>query len=430
MRPLEGEGVIDLRGRRNYQLRRTHYLGSGARDNSLVTTNASGFTTDLRSGAVYPMNAALVTSTNRGIRRTFPHMLLQLAAGRAGTLRSLGTIERAGRKEEGILFTDADGTLITLWLDAQTAVPARSEGIADDALEGLVGTETAYSDYRRIGGILVPFHAVTTIGPHVTSDLTYSEIRLDTHPDATLFEPVAGAIRGPEIGGPPAALALDTLGRDVYYVKAIATSSIFFYGTMFVVFDDYVMVIEAPLSDGVSQVVIAKIHEIAPGKPIRYVVPTHYHIDHTGGIRGYVAEGSTIVTTPGNRKFFEQVASVSHPLFQDRLSAQPRPAIIETFRGSRVFSDAHHRVELYEVGPTPHVDEIVFAYLPESKVAFVSDLFLVSFMGKLGPAESLNHVFYDKVRQLGLNIGTIGGGQGGVGTWDELARVIAESPSP
>ena len=32
-----------------------------------------------------------------------------------------------------------------------------------------------------------------------------------------------------------------------------------------------------------------------PGKPVRYLVLTHHHMDHSGGLRTYVAEGATII---------------------------------------------------------------------------------------------------------------------------------------
>ena len=44
-----------------------------------------------------------------------------------------------------------------------------------------------------------------------------------------------------------------------------------------------------------------------PSKPIRYVVNTHHHFDHSGGLRTYVDQGTTVVTHAGNRDFYEQV---------------------------------------------------------------------------------------------------------------------------
>ncbi len=51
---------------------------------------------------------------------------------------------------------------------------------------------------------------------------------------------------------------------------------------------------------------IAKAKEIAPGKPIRYLVNTHAHFDHSGGLRTYADEGAIIVTDGANRAYYEQ----------------------------------------------------------------------------------------------------------------------------
>lgn len=349
---------------------------------------------------------------------------MQQALSRAGTLRWLGQEPFEGRTLDVVSFVDSDGAQITLCFDSGSGILVKTEGLSDMFLTGLTSTQTVFSDYRAVNGVQMPFHTVTTLGGKLAADVTFQSILVDTHPDSSLFAMPRDAVLGPEIGGAPPPLTLTMLGKDVYFVNAIPTGSIFFYSSMFVVFSDYVLVLETPLNDAVSEAVIAKIHEVAPGKPIKYVVPTHYHVDHTGGIRGYVAEGATIVTTPGNLRFFERVTSLAHPLNPDRLSQHPRAATIETFKDQRTFSDAEHRVELYNVGPTSHVDEMVIAYLPQERLLFVTDLFLVSYMGGLGPAEDGTVQLLNQIRRLGLQVDTIAGGHGRIGTLAELMQSV------
>jgi len=428
-RPVETDGVLDLVHRRSYVARQTHYLGSGPRGSSVVTTEKNGFTVDLRSNAVYPFAPAAVAANYRGAQRLFPYLVVQQALSRASTLRWLGDEPYDGRTLHIIGFVDSDGSQFTLCFDAQTGLLTKTEGLVDSFLHGLAVAETIFSDYRIVNDVQMPFHVVMRVGGELTSDASYGEITFNIHPDSNRFSLPKEAVVGPEIGGPVQPVTLTTLGKDAYFVDAISTGGIFFYSSMFVVFNDYVLVLESPLSDGVSQAIIAKIKETAPGKPIRYLVPTHYHIDHLGGIRGYIAEGATIVTTPGNVKLIEHLASVAHPLNPDRLSLHPRAVWIESFKEQRTFTDGEHRVELYNVGPTAHVDEMVIAYLPQEKLVFVSDLFLVSYKGRLGPAEAGNVLLLDKIRQLGLHVATIAGGHGRIGTIDELTQVVSEQPA-
>jgi glyoxylase-like metal-dependent hydrolase (beta-lactamase superfamily II) len=425
LRPLDTEGVIDFLNKRYYVLRKTNYLGSGPRGSSVVITNGSGFTVDLRSNAVYPFGASAVAGTNASVQRSFPHLLLQVVLKRASSLRWVGEAQYEGHAQNIVDFTEDDGSRNTLFFDAQSGVLTKTESLTDGFLEGLTSRETIFTDYRNVNGVRIPFRVLTRLGSNVTSDLSYTEVVFNQHPDSGLFAQPVNAAHGPEVGGPRRPINFTPLGRDVYFVDAIETGGIFFYSAMFVVLNDYVLVVEAPLNDNVSQLIIAKIKETAPGKPIRYLVPTHYHADHTGGVRGYIAEGSTIITTPGNRVFFKKLAGIAHPLNADKLALQPRPPSIETFEGKRTFTDGDHVVELYSLGRTSHVNEMIMAYLPKEKLLFVTDLFLVSFKGQNGPAEPGTLALYDKLRELNLDVRTIAGGHGRIGTMDELKEAVA-----
>jgi glyoxylase-like metal-dependent hydrolase (beta-lactamase superfamily II) len=421
IRPLAGEGVIDIRGKRAYRREKTNFLGSADFITTVVTTVESGFTADLTCNAVFPFAAPAIDSNNKAVQRILPHQLVQLAFGRLSTLRWLGERDYDGQKQDVITFADSDGNQITLYFDSRTGLLTKSESLGDRIIQGLGSAETIFSDYRSVNEIKVPFRVVSKFGGELVQDLTYTDVQFNTHPNASVFESPSGAEVGPEVGGPPQPLTLTKIASDVYYVNAVNTGSIFFYSAMFVVFKDYVLVIEAPIGDGLSRSIMTKIKETAPGKPIRYLVATHYHIDHLAGVRAYLAAGTTVVTTPGNVKFIDNLASVVHPLNSKPLTYQ-RPLPIESFKGKRVFSDGEQVVELYDIGPTPHVDEMVIAYLPREKLVFVSDLFPVNFKGHIRVGDPTTELFEQKLRQLGLRVERIASGHGRIGTIDDLRR--------
>ena len=94
---------------------------------------------------------------------------------------------------------------------------------------------------------------------------------------------------------PPAALpfVLKQVGPGVYAAidgperKALANAG-------FVIGDDGVLVIDSLFTPEAAQSLVAEIRRITP-KPIRYVVNTHYHADHTGGDQVLRDAGAIII---------------------------------------------------------------------------------------------------------------------------------------
>jgi glyoxylase-like metal-dependent hydrolase (beta-lactamase superfamily II) len=145
------------------------------------------------------------------------------------------------------------------------------------------------------------------------------------------------------------------------------------YWSLVVGYADHVLVVEAP--GGGTGEVLSKIRELAPGKPVRYVIPTHHHDDHAGGMRDYIAEGATIVTTAGNRSYFERMARARPTIRLDALARAPRPPRFEILADRRrVFSGGGPTVEIRDIGPSPHADEMLIAWLPDQGILFQGDL--------------------------------------------------------
>ena len=76
---------------------------------------------------------------------------------------------------------------------------------------------------------------------------------------------------------------------------------------LIVAMKDGIVIFDAPVDEGQSRWVIDAAKAKYPGKPIKQLVLTHHHMDHSGGTRAYVAEGAEIVIPGQARPFVEKM---------------------------------------------------------------------------------------------------------------------------
>lgn len=420
-RDIETTSVVDFANRRSATETTSAFAGNIPTRGRVVLAGDSGFTVNLVSNVMTPAGAAAVAGQRTALRRD-PAALLLTANSRAETLRSLGEGAFDGRPHRVITFADADGTQIALYLDAKTNVLSKSETFGDNPVLGDTVSEVVYSDYRTVGGIPIPHRVVNRTGGEVVQDVAFSEVRVNTAPDAAAFAAPTGGITGTPTG-PATTVSVKPLGDGVYLLEGSSHNS------LAVAFQDHVVVVEGPQSEERTQAVLAKLKETVPGKPIKTLVMTHHHYDHTGGLRGYIANGTTILTTAGNKALVERIASARHTVRPDALSRAPRPAVVETFAKKRVLTDGVHTLELHDVGPNPHVHEVVVAYLPKEKILFQADLVGTPAVGPLPPASPATEDLLPKVKALGLQVDTIVGAHGRTATLDEIGKTLAAQKS-
>src|SRR5207253_1059388 len=105
-----------------------------------------------------------------------------------------------------------------------------------------------------------------------------------------------------------------------------------------------------------------------PNKPIKYLVNTHHHFDHSGGLRAYVDAGVTIITHDINKTFYEKALASPRTLNPDRLAQSKKKPIIETTKDKKELTDGTRTLELHHIVDNPHNDGILMAYLPKEKI--------------------------------------------------------------
>ena len=132
------------------------------------------------------------------------------------------------------------------------------------------------------------------------------------------------------------------------------------YISMFVVTDDGVMAID-PINSAHSEGLVAAIKSVT-NQPIRYLVPTHNHWDHSGGGQLFKDEGATII---------------AHVDAYNWLKANPHPDITvpdESWGGSRKDIVLGGRtLELHHFGPS-HGHGMTIPVVAGERVGYIADL--------------------------------------------------------
>jgi glyoxylase-like metal-dependent hydrolase (beta-lactamase superfamily II) len=145
-----------------------------------------------------------------------------------------------------------------------------------------------------------------------------------------------------------------------------------------------------------------------PGKPIKYLVLTHHHMDHTGGMRTYVAEGASVILPSGDKAYFEKDVKGTHTVVPDDLQKKPRtPEFIEV-KDQMTLKDDTSEVRLYNIA-NPHVDGMLIGHLVKDNIVYVTDLISPRGPIERSPATASVGVI---LRKYGINGATIAGGHG------------------
>jgi len=222
--------------------------------------------------------------------------------------------------------------------------------------------EITYSDYRDFGGVQFPGKIQQRQGGHPVLDLTVTEVQANVPAEITVPETIQQA---------PGTMRVDSqrVAEGVWFVAGGSHNSVA------VEFRDFITVVEGPLNEERSMAVIDEVKRLIPGKPIRYVVNTHHHIDHSGGLRTYVAEGATVVTHQMNQPFYERLFQVPRTVSADKLSQNPRAAVFETVSDQHAITDGTRTLDLYHIEGNGHNDGILMAYLPRERVLIEADVF-------------------------------------------------------
>jgi glyoxylase-like metal-dependent hydrolase (beta-lactamase superfamily II) len=368
------------------------------------------------------------------------------------TAKNASDLTRVEDKKQGnttvhvIHYKDA-GLPVEVHFDSFNKLPMRVIYTEDDPIYGDTLNELAFADWRDYSGVRLP----QTMGiflngnkireeraRNIINNPRYSVEGLIVPDDIKAQPPNGEAIIsqwplrrvvmgvGYQDFGREQKVDFVEVAKGVYQVKGSTHHS------LAVEMKDHIVLIEAPLFEERSLAVIKALETKIPNKPIKYVVMTHFHIDHSGGIRAYAAKGATIVTHEENLPFLKTMLSRAKTIRPDSLakagSVKPN---IEGAKGVKPLSDGERMIELREI-PNPHSAGMLVAYLPNEKLLFVSDLFTPGTPVDATNTNGINNAaaLYAVLTDAKLNVDRIVGGHGEIAPLLDLAKVAAMKQAP
>ena len=246
-------------------------------------------------------------------------------------------------------------------INAQNEV-ARVQTWIDNPVLGDTEVVFTYSDYKDFGGVRFPSRIQRVQGGHPVLELTVSAVT--ANPTVNITAP-AEANAAPA----PVAVTVEKLANGVYYLKGGTHHSVAIDQK------DHIVVVEGPQNEARSSAVIAKVKETIPNKPIKYLVNTHVHFDHSGGVRTFVDEGATIVTHQDNKPYYQKAWDAPHTINPDKLAQSKKTATFETFGDKHVLTDGSRTIEIYKIAGGGHNDAFAMVYLPKEKILVEGDAY-------------------------------------------------------
>ena len=382
-------------------------------------------------------------------RLTSPLRVLRGALANPAIVQEEQDIEVNQRMFKVLVIREEGEPELRLLIDPETFLPAAARVLEDHPPIGDTVVDAWFSDYRDVSGVKFPFHVRITLDGVEAHSEDRESIAVNVSAPASTYE-IPASFLPPAQPVVPALADLGKRSTQLLQNLKYLTQTFFYFDqsglpitlnelapgvvhvvgpshhSLLVEMKDYLVLVDTPLFyPERSEATLSAIKARYPNKPIQYVIASHFHSDHIGGIRHFVADGGvTVLAGEPSVPFYQRVFSNPHTVAPDRLARNPVPVVVEGVRTLKVLDDGEHSVEAHRI-QSIHSNDTLIVYLPKEKILFVADLYNP---GLFPPGQAAPYVWgvasgglYDEVTRLGLDVQMIAGGHGfGTGTMESL----------
>src|SRR5579863_7561784 len=459
--------------REDYTRRQGSYplLGRPPMLEERVTSILSGnYAWDMRGDVPVPLTSLYLDGVSYSDLRQLelaitPHGFLKAAlAAKDATAITLPIV---GSSDAGLSQNGRRVTIVSFTMSTGTTGKYRVNGTINDKnlveltdtwfpnpVYGDMDYEMRFTKYKNFDGVQFPTLVHVHQGdPRLNPAHNYYEYNVtDVKANVPVSAiPVPEAVRTAAV--PPVKVESQKLADGVWLLGGGTHNSVL------VEFKDFVAVVEAPQNEARSLAVIEEAGRLAPGKLLKYVVNTHHHFDHAGGLRTYLSQGTTVITHESNKEYYLSIMfyPAARELQPDRMSLYSpmymisrRPAPIETVAsfaggpgggaakyvitdGERLLEVIHVQDMAYELSDPSyaqgnHSADMLMAYLPKEKILINADLYSPPAQGSPTPTPTAGmRTLYQNMLKQKLDVDRHVPIHGGVGTNDEFLKIVGQT---
>ena len=334
-----------------------------------------------------PVAAPLAVNARIHDLWTSPHGVIKAALKNKTTVAALN---EGGRALTSISFEQAGSFKATAMINAEGLVE-RVESMMPNPVLGDTVVTTQYSDYKDFNGVKFPTRIRQSMARTEVLDLTVNEVEINAA--ANIEVPALVKTAAERVTADKVAEGVWMMGGGSHNSVAIEMA-------------DHMMLIEAPLYDGRTLPMLAEVKKLNPTKPIRFVVNSHHHFDHAGGLRSAASEGIELVVSSLAKPYYERVMSNPNSISPDALQKSGKKALISGVDGKRVFADRTRAAEVYFIESSVHAQGFLMVYLPAEKLLIEADAFTPGAPNSPPPARvNDNHAnLVQNIERLKLNV--------------------------
>jgi glyoxylase-like metal-dependent hydrolase (beta-lactamase superfamily II) len=390
-----------------------------------------------------PMSNIRYAAYWREIERASPLLLLK-ALDAQQKLAALPDQMLGGKRLPAVAFTDGSVTF-TILFDPATKLPAAVRTLDDDAIYGDINYDLVLGDWKTVGTVKIAASHIYKLDDIEVGRVVYRDIAVNPAIPPQTFAIRDGAQKAAVIPA-PGAVPYQWVIRRLNLARFLDSDAVNYasnspglklmeispnvqhvvggtHNSLIVARKDHLVVFDAPINEWQSLWTIKAAKAKYPGKPIKYLVLTHHHNDHSGGARTYVAEGATVIVAAPNKAHFESVFRARHTVNPDALQNNPRPATVIEFADHDTLKDDGGDIRLYKVA-NAHAEGMLIGHIVKENIVWVTDIY----SPVRNRDKSANFVaFYQALRKLGISPDRIAGGHGGVASRAEMEAIMASN---